>query len=514
LVVRGKSHYNSADLVAWTLCAASAVFGTWALQVGWHDGILDLHAWRQTHTAISAYEMTRGGPFWHYRTPIFGPPWQWPLELPVYQWLTARVCQWMSVGLEAAGRGVSVAAFIGALAAGWATLDVFSIARRHRPIVLSLLWTSPLYIFWSRAFLVESTALCLAVAYVALVHQATWRGELDRGAVGFLIGAAATGALAGATKVTTLTPFLAAAGLLMVVRRRRDGWTSTLTTWTAIGAIVVPIALTAAWLMFTDHVKAGNPLTAELGWADESARRFGSLADRFSLRSWIVVPANAILGRTRHTVIGSGVVFCAAFAATIGRPLRFALCLACLALYVLPIAVFMRLFTVHVYYSYENGLLLAAIVGCGIVSCLEGGRVARWAGVALYAGALAAMSTNYLQGYYADQKSATTAPMALAVLTDERTSPDDVMLIYGLDYSPVLPYEARRRAIMDWKNRDLDDPAIHSTLEELSAQGLRLGAVVACGDARTNVVVLANIARLGYPHAPAHTEPFCDLYLK
>ncbi len=213
-------------------------------------------------------------------------------------------------------------------------------------------------------------------------------------------------------------------------------------------------------------------------------------------------------------MIGSGIVFCAAFAATIGRPRRFALCLACLALYVLPLALFMRLFTVHVYYSYENGLLLAVIVGCGIVSCLEGGRVARWVGIALYAGALMAMSTNYIQGYYVDQKSATTAPMALAVLTDERTSQDDVMLIYGLDYSPVLPYEARRRAIMDWKNRDLDDPAIRSTFGELSAQGLRIGVVVACGDARRNVVVLANIARLGYPHAPAHTEPFCDLYLR
>jgi hypothetical protein len=499
--------------VAWALCAASAAFGAWGLQVGWGHGILDVHAWRQTHTAISAFEMTRGGPFWHYRTPIFGPPWQWPLELPLYQWLAARVSQWTHVGLEAAGRGVSVAAFIGALAAGWTTLDLFDIAKRHRLVVLSLLWTSPLYIFWSRTFMIESTALFLAATYLALVHHATRRGILDRTSLAGLVCAALAGALAGATKVTTLTPFLAGAGLLLLVRWVRHTWTPSLTA-AAVAAVLVPVALTVAWLVYVDHVKAASPLTAELGWAGESAQRFGSLADRLSLRSWVVVPANAILGRTRHAVIGSGLVFVAAFAATLGRPRRLALCLACVALYTIPLGLFMRLFTVHVYYAYENGFLLSVIVGCGIVTCLEGPTVARWIGVALYAGALAAMSANYLHGYYVDQSAADPGPVKIAEITGERTAPDDVMLIYGLDYSPVLPYEARRRAIMDWKNRDLDDPAIRSTLDAMMREGLRLGAVVACGDARTNVVVLANISRLGYPHTPAHAEPYCDLYLR
>jgi hypothetical protein len=143
LVVRGKPHYSSADLVAWALCAASAVFGAWALQVGWYHDILDVHAWRQTHTAISAYEMSRGGPFWRYRTPIFGPPWQWPLELPIYQWLTARVSQWMSVGLEppvAACRSRP----------SWERWPRAGRCWMGSP---SRLWTSPPYIFWSRTFM-------------------------------------------------------------------------------------------------------------------------------------------------------------------------------------------------------------------------------------------------------------------------------------------------------------------------------------------------------------------------
>jgi hypothetical protein len=499
---------------AWLLCAVSAAFAAWALHVGWSHGILDIHAWRQTHTAISAYEMTRGGPFWRYRTPIFGPPWQWPLELPVYQWLAARVSGSASVGLETAGRGVSIAAFGGALGAGWAALDVFGIAKRHRSIVLSLVWTSPLYLFWSRTFMIESTALFLAVAYFVLVHVATRQSALNQADVGRLIAAAILGGLAGATKVTTLTPLLAGAGILIIARWRRQGWTPATSLVVAVCAIGIPVVLTMAWLVFAEQVKSASPLTAELGWSGESVQRFGSLADRLSLRSWIVVPANAILGRTRHTVIASALVFVVALAATIARPGRFVICLACLALYLLPLAIFMRLFNVHVYYSYENGFLLAVVAGCGVVTCLEGPRFARWAGVVLYAAALSAMVVNYLNGYYVDQSAPDPGPMRIAVLTDSRTAPDDVMLIYGLDYDPALPYEARRRAIMDWKNRDLDEPAIRSTFDAMAAEGLRLGAVVACGDARSNVVVLANIARLGYPHAPAHAEPYCDLYLK
>ena len=129
------------------------MFGAWALQVGWHRDILDLHAWRQTHTAISAYEMSRGGPFWRYRTPIFGPPWQWPLELPIYQWLTARVSQWMSVGLEAAGRERVGRGLHGVAGPGLG--DAGCVRDREAPSAhhALALWTSPPYIFWSRTFM-------------------------------------------------------------------------------------------------------------------------------------------------------------------------------------------------------------------------------------------------------------------------------------------------------------------------------------------------------------------------
>ncbi len=502
-----------ADGAVWVLCALAFVFGAWGLHVGWTHGILDVHGWRQSHTAISVQEMLRGGPFWHYRTPIFGPPWQWPLELPIFQWLVAISTRLFGTTLEATGRAVSVAFFIGTLAASWVGLELFEIAPRHRPVVLALLWVSPMYIFWSRSFMMESTALFFAVAYVASVYRAT-RSPSGEPSTAALVAAAVAGALAGATKATTFVPFLAGATTVAVLRWRQGAWTRRTAMWVGVAAFAIPLAATAAWLAFVDVQKTTNPLAAELVWSGERDQRFGSLADRLVLRNWYASPANAILGRTRHAVVASVWVFGAACLSLAAARRRLGLCAVCGLLYMLPIAIFMPLFVVHVYYGYENGIFLIVLLGCGIVACLEGPPPARWAGVALFAAALVAMSANYLRGYYQDQTYGDTAPMTIGLLTRRMTSPSDVMLIYGLGYSPAMPYSAERRAIMDWKNRSLDDPVIRVPLDRLASEGARIGAIVACGTARAEATVRANIAKLGFPERPWHTEPYCDLYFK
>lgn len=501
---------SAADVAAWILCLLAAAFGAWGLHVGWNHSILDVHAWRQSHTAISAYEMARGGPFFQYRTPIFGPPWSWPLEFPLYQGLVAFISRWLSTGLEPTGRAVSVGFFVGTLASCWFALDLFDVARRHRPVFLALLAASPLYIFWSRTFMIESTALFVAVIYLVAVHQATRPGRA-RNAAAWLAASAVAGALAGPIKVTTFVPFLAGAALLVATRWRRVRPDRRTVVLVGVAAAFIPILATGAWLAFTDSVKVLNPLASELVWSGERAQRFGSLAQRFVLRSWYVVPANALLGRTRHAVVGSVAVFGCALVAAALRPRRFRQCLACAALYVLPLAVFMNLYLAHVYYSYENGLFLTAIVGCGIVACFESGGLRPWAGVALLAAALVAMSTNYLSGYYADQEAGRLAPMTLTRLVQTTTKADEVLLIYGMSYSPELPYESRHRAIMDWENHSVNEPGMQRLLAALGAE--RIGAIVVCGDARADSVVMRNIAHLGFPSPPWYREPYCDLYV-
>ncbi len=498
------------DLVVWILSALAVAFGTWALQVGWDHSILDLHQWRQSHTAISAIEIMRGGPLWRYLTPIVGPPWPSPIEFPLYQWIVGHLATPRT--LETTGRAVSVAFFAATLVSYWFALDILEVRPRNRPVFMALALTSPLYLFWSRTFMIESAALFFAVTFLLAVHRATTPDATTAQRGVWLTIALAAGVLGAMVKVTTLVPWWTGAALLVLYRARLKPPSRPALVGIALG-LAVPVMAGAGWLAFADVVKAENPLSARLAWSTVAWQHFGSLEMRFIPRSWYSVPGSTIAGYTRHTVVGSVVVFVAAWAATGLRLRRFALSVVCLALYFLPIAIFMHLYTAHVYYSYANSLLLVTIVGAGIVTLLERRALLSWIGVALFTAALVATTTNYLRGYYVDQQTESRFRWALPYVVDQRIPADDVIVIYGLNLATEFPYSAKRRAIMDWENRGAGDPAFERSLALLSAEGGHVGALVVCGDSRQMALVPKTIRRLAVSATPAFHDTYCDVYV-
>ena len=498
------------DAVAWALCALAAAFGAWALHIGWHHSILDLHPWRQTTTALSAAEMIRGGPFWRYVTPILGPPWPNPIEMPLYQWIVAVVSKSQSTPLHETGRGVSVAFFLATLVSYWFALDAIDVRPRYRPIFVALALTSPLYLFWSRTFMIESTELFFAVTYFLAVHHATKPGAGSRQTMAWWIVAIAAGAIAGMIKVTTLAPWWTGAAVLVAFRARRAPLQQPALAWTAAG-VILPTLAAAGWLAFSGAVKVANPLASNLGWSTVAWQHFGPLSMRFSPRSWYIVPAGAVLGHTRHTVIGSVTVLVAAWAAILLLRRRVTAALLCGALYMLPIAIFMHLYTAHVYYPYGSSLLLLTIVGCGIVALLERRDLLTWLGLGLLTAALFATTTHYLSGYYRDQQWDDPSAWGLATVMRTAIPADDVLLIYGLDLNTEFMYIAQHRSIQSWENKGAGDPPFERVLARLAQEGRRVGALVACDDARRNPVVPATAARLGIANRPSYRDVYCDV---
>ena len=53
---------------------------------------------RQAQTAITTFHFLQDGVKWDYITPILGPPWEIPLEFPLFQACTAWLVQ--ATGLE------------------------------------------------------------------------------------------------------------------------------------------------------------------------------------------------------------------------------------------------------------------------------------------------------------------------------------------------------------------------------------------------------------------------------
>src|SRR5262249_25879752 len=125
---------------------------------GLFQPLLDMHGFRQTQTAISAYWMVHGGPWLAYETPVMGYPWAIPFEFPVYQGLVALLAL-IGVPIDVGGRLVSFAFFAACLAPLWTIFRAFNWPRTTYLAIATLFIASPIYTFWARTVMIETTAV-------------------------------------------------------------------------------------------------------------------------------------------------------------------------------------------------------------------------------------------------------------------------------------------------------------------------------------------------------------------
>jgi hypothetical protein len=161
---------------------------------------------------------------------------------------------------------------------------------------------SPLYLFWSRTFMIESTALFLCLTFLAFSGRYFARRRLPDVLVAVLAGS-----LGAAVKPPTVAVFVALAGvwwLQTVVRARpRHGSAVPL-----LGPLVVVLPFGAGWLWqrYADSLKAFdfNPLT----WGLASRQLFqdwmvGPPGLRFLPSTWTIFWESAIPDAIGHPVV-------------------------------------------------------------------------------------------------------------------------------------------------------------------------------------------------------------------
>ncbi|MDQ5978398.1 MAG: hypothetical protein QG602_1372, partial [Verrucomicrobiota bacterium] len=265
------------------LFLACLAFHFWGVQVGWQSRNLPGGEFRQAQTALSAYWIKQENNFSPaYPTPVVGKPWSVPMEFPLYQWtvvITGKLTNW---SLTKAGRAVSIACFYLALPAVFLLLRRWNVAPAHRWIVLALLLTCPLYIFYARAFLIETMALMFSLWFWVAFERAV--AERSKAWLALALVAAAG---AGLVKVTTFLLYLLPAGVwaaLRLWRNRRTVWKTDI-AWMA-AAVALPFAATLWWLRFADATKALNPLGVAFTSANLRSFNFGWEGTRFSAELW------------------------------------------------------------------------------------------------------------------------------------------------------------------------------------------------------------------------------------
>ena len=427
---------------------AALLLGFGLLAVRWRLPLLGNHSFRQTHTAITAYWLMHGSPWFAYETPVLGAPWSVPIEFPFYQLLVAGIAEWTRLPLDSTGRLVSYLCVVLTILPIRMLVRAWKVDDGNVRVFAILLLTSPIYLFWGTAFLIETFAVffcCWFLAEVELTSRSShWTGVV------LSIFCGAVGALA---KITTFVPFACLAGLIFLkafikrFRRQEALLKPILTAGLILG---IPLMLFEIWKRFADAQKSKNPIADYLVSTLPAAHRWylGTWTQLFSIAmlETLLRAATDTLGILAVPILIASVAL-SIYYKVVDR--RTAIILpAATGAFLLPFILFTNVHILHNYYATANAIFLIAIPAILITRLFSTGH--RQAGWNLLALTVASQLVWFALSCVRDIRNPLDRPLlAIAQSVNANTDPDGVVVIYGQDWSSVIPYYAERRALME-----------------------------------------------------------------
>jgi hypothetical protein len=459
------------------LFAVGVLYAIGTATIGWGNTLNDRHSFRQSQTATTAYFLIDQPLRLAYETPVLGKPWSIPLEFPLYQWIVARIVGLFGTPLDQTGRFVSLVFFLLTTIPLYRIVRAVNVSSQHAWLPLLLFVISPFYIFWGRTFMIETTALFFSVSYLAAAMEAK---KDSRWA--FALVATALGSLAALVKVTTFLVYLGVVAALFAAScwqqwSREHDLTAMRARLLRLGTIVVvPFVVAVAWVKFADAVKAENPFAAAYLTGQTSNNwNYGTVEQKFSGFVWGVIvgrfPEYVGLPQLAWLLLG------ATLAVTLVHRRRWKETAACLAGWLLGPAVFTNVYFVHDYYANANAIFLIAAIAFAIVGLLEDAST-RIAGVVFAAVAIIAAIWGHAVFYLPRQSTNSAEVLEAAEYIRSATADDSVIICLSNDWSPLVSYYARRRALnlpMDGDGK-MPRELVADALARL--KGEKIGAVV------------------------------------
>ncbi len=474
-------------------------FHLWAASVGWSNLNLPGQEFRQAQTALSAHFIQKEDDFsLAYPTPVLGKPWSIPMEFPLYQWTVVVVSNTTGMALTQSGRVVSLVCFYLTLPALYLLLRRLGLPRSRSLVVLALVVCCPLYIFYARAFLIETMAWMFGSWFLLAYVKATEQRSLSWGGLAALMGVGG-----GLVKVTTLIFFLMPA-LAWTLYWFWNDWCEGAGRWRRLGVraawcgalVLPPLAAAIGWVWYSDAIKAQSVTGAFLQSSSLSGYNFG-VGVRWSADVWAQHWAVFMQDLTSVPVL----IACSLVALACARR-WWGLILLSLFFFLLIQAVFPILYAWHEYYYVANAMMLMLALGLALVGVLES-RVPRWLAWGMIVCVAGAQVGGYLSHHYPDQKEHSHGGSPLTAALKAVTAPDDVIITAGADWNSIVPYYAQRRALMIRRGLETSWETISPAFDAL--RGEQVGALVLVGDQRGNQALI-ELAREHF-----HLEPKISL---
>ncbi len=475
--------------------------------------IIDRHEFRQLQTAVSAHWLKQDGFRLDYETPLFGPPtWSIPMEFPIYQWCVARLSSLTGMPLDQSGRATSIFFLLATLPAVCGLAELVGLTRPGRLLVAAAVLSSPVYLFYGRTFMIESTALCFSTWFLLGIGLAVRDLSLRWSAV-----ATVCGSLAALTKVTTFAVYcFPAAGVALWLGwpHRKAQSHSAANVWRALLLCGIPVLVSVVcaqwWVHHADAVKDANPFSGFLKSSEMTSWNWGTLEQRSSSEVWNTVWSNIaqfVLSEPAAVIL----LICAALVT--GR-IRL-LAAAGAAAFIMGPLLFSNLYYRHDYYYNANALLLLTAAGLLLAGMWNSATIPRTARIVMIALFFGAQLLAFYRGYAFNHRRELPKPPEIATVIRHTVPPDGVVLIYGWDWNSLIPYYSQRRAIMVPNGREEDFKALEDIVGQLPPR--RIVALLikrALPTSFSPEFIQERLKRFNLVPAPFATSADGDLYLQ
>ena len=490
---------------------AALLTHAWFATRNWTSPFMPGHEFRQTQTALISDYIDRQNNFsLLYETPLVGKPWVSILmEVPIYEWAVVGLSRATGWPHYVSARTITLGCFYLTLPAIFLLLGRVGLPPTRRALALALIVTCPVYIFYSRAFLMDSMTLCgsawFLFGYIRMMDERRWYW--------FLLASLA-GALSALVKSATLAIWLfpaaayAAWQLWRDWRSRAGGGALVQTAFWGLAGVVIPLGLLRLWVLLTDPIKlahssaylfaSGNLVGGNWGLQDLHARFspqvWGILTDRWSdaiMSPWLLL-----------TLLVAGLIF---------LPKARGLALLAASTFFLAQLLFPYAYAYQDYYFYSCALFLNVGLACLFFGLLDS-RAPRWLCWLLLAVPVFAQLKTYHRSYYSAQMAQTNGGFPFTRALRDFLPKEAVLVVGGGDWAAIIPYYSQRKALMIRNGLAYDSAYLDRAFADLFEEDV--GALVLQGVERSNPVLIERAAlAFGTDRKPSFSSDEVDVHL-
>lgn len=483
----------------------------WITTRNWTSQFLIGHEFRQTQTAVTTHYIEQQDNFsLLYETPIVGKPWVSILmEVPIYEWSVVGVSRWWHLPQHVAARTITLGCFYLMLPAVFLLLGRLGLSPARRLLVLALILACPVYIFYSRAFLMDSMELMFCAwflwAYVTMMDRRRWYWFVVTSLVG-------TGA--ALVKSATLAIWLwpAAAYVVAILWREwrgRLGWKALgQTAFWGLAGVTIPLGALRWWVLLTDPIKAAHPSAWIFTSENLSVGNWGlnDLGARISPRVWGVLAERWNDGIMAPWLLLLLLVSGLVFLPKVRRPVG-----ALAGVFFWAQLLFPYAYAYQDYYFYSCALFLSAAFGCLALGLLDS-RAPRWLSWLLIIVPFVGHGLSYYRTYWPQQSAASEGGFNFTMVIRDMLPRDSVIVVAGADWSAIIPYYSQRKALLVRNGLENDGRYLDRAFADLVDEDV--SALILVGTQRSNYFIVEKAAKaFGTDLQPSFYNATAEVYV-